>query len=203
MAYERFFVLVSRASGGCWHSLSGASYPPVWSASPVLSIAREADGHGELADGANPRPPITFEEPSISGRFAAPTGGGVGQILACLTQPSPARQGPVPIAQGPGGDDWWVTAPEETPRQPRAQDVAALVGVLAVLEGEVWAAELNARYEVAAIPEWAEHLARRLASDGLLRHDAGYMDLRQVLGDLNQRLRYVLGEHDEPDRTAS
>lgn len=96
-----------------------------------------------------------------------------------------------------------MTALEETPRRPRIQDVAALIGMLAVLEGEVWASELSARYEVAAIPEWVEHLASRLATDGILPSDGGTQELRRALGDLNQRLRYVLGEHDEPNRTSS
>jgi hypothetical protein len=48
------------------------------------------------------------------------------------------------------------------------------------------------------IPDWALRMARRLSRDGLLAADAGQRDLRQALNDLNHRLRYVLGEYDEP-----
>jgi hypothetical protein len=92
-----------------------------------------------------------------------------------------------------------MTALPETPRRPRARDVAALIGLLAVLEGEVWAADTDHD----DLPAWAAHLAQRLARDGLLAADAGNQELRRALGDLNQRLRYVLGEHDDPDRTSS
>lgn len=91
-----------------------------------------------------------------------------------------------------------MTALPATPRRPTIQDVAALIGVLAVLEGEVLAAVTD-RDE---LPDWAEHLTRRLTKDGLLQRGAGSPDLCQALGDLNQRLRYVLGEHDEPDRVS-
>ena len=91
-----------------------------------------------------------------------------------------------------------VTAFEETPRRPRARDVAVLIGVLAVLEGEVWASET----ESDDVPHWVDHLARRLARDDLLPAEAGTLELRRTLGDLNQRLRYVLGEYDDPERTS-
>ena len=76
--------------------------------------------------------------------------------------------------------------------------MAALIGLLAVLEGEVWAADTADD----DIPEWAKRLARRLSRDGLLASNPGNQELRRALGDLNQRLRYVLGEHDDPDRTS-
>ena len=85
-----------------------------------------------------------------------------------------------------------------TARQPQVRDVTALVGMLSVLEGEVWAGGAGADN----IPLWAEHLATRLRRDGLLADGAGNEALRQALGDLNQRLRFVLGEHDEPNRTS-
>lgn len=87
-----------------------------------------------------------------------------------------------------------MTAFEETPRRPRAQDVAALIGLLAVLERQVWASDS----ESDDIPHWVDRLARRLARDGLLPVDSGTQELRQTLGNLNQRLRYVLGEYDDP-----
>lgn len=79
------------------------------------------------------------------------------------------------------------------PRAAQSRDVAALIGMLAVLEGEVRAADAGDE-----VPGWALPLARRLSGDGLLPLDADPRELRQALNDLNQRLRYVLGEYDEP-----
>jgi hypothetical protein len=91
-----------------------------------------------------------------------------------------------------------MVSPPLTERSPRIEDVEALVGLLAALEGEVW------RVDDAAdtVPEWATKFAERLSRKGLLPDGAGNEALRRTLGDLNQRLRYVLGEHDEPDRTS-
>ena len=89
-----------------------------------------------------------------------------------------------------------MTIAELAPRRPRAEDTSALIGLLAVLEGEVWVAS---QAESDELPEWAQHLAARLAQDGLLEPEAGRQELRRTLGDLNQRLRYVLGEHNDPD----
>ena len=79
------------------------------------------------------------------------------------------------------------------PRAAQSLDVAALIGMLAVLESEVQGADAGDE-----VPDWALPLARRLNRDGLLPLDADSRELRQALNDLNQRLRYVLGEHDEP-----
>jgi hypothetical protein len=78
-----------------------------------------------------------------------------------------------------------------TPRRPRTQDVAGLIGLLASLEGELMAAKSD------DIPGWARHLADRMSRDGLLTADPHGRELRQSLNDLNHRLRYVLGEYDE------
>ena len=48
------------------------------------------------------------------------------------------------------------------------------------------------------VPDWAKRFADRFSRDGLLTADAGGRQVRQSLNDLNQRLRYVLGEYDEP-----
>ena len=82
---------------------------------------------------------------------------------------------------------------ELSPRAALKRDVAALIGLLAVLEGEV-AVEPGGN----EVPEWARPLARRLSVDGLLPPDVNRRQLRQGLNDLNHRLRYVLGEYDEP-----
>ena len=57
--------------------------------------------------------------------------------------------------------------------------------MLTVLEGHLIAGDLDA------------HVVDRLG-ERLVGPDAGAAELRVALGNLNQRLRYVLGEHDEP-----
>ncbi|GGL21491.1 hypothetical protein GCM10012284_65110 [Mangrovihabitans endophyticus] len=78
------------------------------------------------------------------------------------------------------------------PRSCRAPDVAALIGLLALLEGELMAG---------GVPE---HLSRRIRDRlervGLLGAAGTERDLRQSISDLNHRLRYALGEYDEPPR---
>lgn len=82
----------------------------------------------------------------------------------------------------------------ETPRRPRDQDVRALIGVLAVLEGEVLVTELDH-----LVPEeWMQRVLERLVRVGLLESKASVAELREELGDLNQRLRHVRGEYDGP-----
>jgi hypothetical protein len=70
------------------------------------------------------------------------------------------------------------------------QDAAALIGVMAVLEGHLVAGDLD--------PHVVDRLSERLVGRG-----AGAAELRVALGNLNQRLRYVLGEHDEPPAPAT
>lgn len=82
----------------------------------------------------------------------------------------------------------------KTPRRPRDQDVRALIGMLAVLEGEVRVTELDQLKP----QEWMDRVSQRLARVGLLESTASVADLREELGDLNQRLRYVRGEYDGP-----
>ena len=65
------------------------------------------------------------------------------------------------------------------------QDADALIGVTAVLEGHLIAGQLD--------PEVVGRLGARLVGPG-----AGPAELRVALANLNQRLRYVLGEYDEP-----
>lgn len=79
-----------------------------------------------------------------------------------------------------------------TPHRPRDEDVAALIGLLAVLEGDVWGqSDLDG-----AMPRWAVRIARRLSDDGLLGADPTSADLQAALGGLNDRLRHVRGEYD-------
>ena len=68
------------------------------------------------------------------------------------------------------------------------RDAAALVGMLAILEGAIWGGVLD---------EWTTGiLAHRLTADGLLAAGHDENGLRQAIGDLNQRLRQALGEYE-------
>ena len=68
------------------------------------------------------------------------------------------------------------------------RDVAVLIGVLAVLEGEVRSGE--------ASPRMTRHLSDRLARCGLLAADVASEGLARALSDMNQRLRVARGEYD-------
>lgn len=83
-----------------------------------------------------------------------------------------------------------MTSSEPVPNPVHIRDAAALVGVLAVLEGLL----LGDRLEDAT----AQKIAERFQAAGLLEERWAARDLRRVLDDLNQRLRYALGEYDEP-----
>lgn len=68
------------------------------------------------------------------------------------------------------------------------RDVAVLIGVLAVVEGQVRSGE--------ASPHMTRHLSDRLAQYELLSADAANDDLARTLSDINQRLRIARGEYD-------
>jgi hypothetical protein len=70
------------------------------------------------------------------------------------------------------------------------RDAQALIGLLAVVENEA----MNDQLDVGL----RNHLSRRLASVGLMTDAADSRQLRQALNDLNHRLRYALGEYEEP-----
>jgi hypothetical protein len=70
------------------------------------------------------------------------------------------------------------------PRSCRAADVAAVIVLLALLEGELMTGGVSQRL--------SRRIRDRLDVDGTER------DLRQSISDLNHRLRYALGEYDEP-----
>lgn len=71
---------------------------------------------------------------------------------------------------------------------------AVLIGVLASLEGLIQAGRIG--------EQEVEYFRRRLRTDGYLPNDSdpgtNDRDVRQKLNDLNQRIRYVLGEHEDP-----
>jgi hypothetical protein len=96
------------------------------------------------------------------------------------------RTGPQPYAGG-------MSAEAVAPRACRTQDLSALIGLLAVIEGELMTDE--------APQHLSGRLRRRLESAGLLEPGAGERDLRQAINDLNHRLRYAAGEYADPPST--
>jgi hypothetical protein len=65
-----------------------------------------------------------------------------------------------------------------------------MIGILAILEGVILAGQLD---------EWTTaKVGERFLQQGLLRADHDQHDLRQAINDLNQRLRYAIGEYDTP-----
>ena len=76
------------------------------------------------------------------------------------------------------------------PRSCRARDLTALIGLLAVLEGELMAGEVSQHL--------SDRIRHRLQSAAVLEPGGTEQHLRQSINDLNHRLRYALGEYDEP-----
>jgi len=76
------------------------------------------------------------------------------------------------------------------PRSCHVRDLSALIGLLAVMEGEIMVGEL------------AQHLSGRirdrLERAGILAANGAEPELCQSLEDLIHRLRYALGESDHP-----
>jgi hypothetical protein len=70
------------------------------------------------------------------------------------------------------------------------QDAAALIGMTAVLQGHLLIGELS--------PDLVDALNRRLHKAGLVESEAGPAELRLALANLTERVRYALGEYDEP-----
>ena len=73
------------------------------------------------------------------------------------------------------------------PNPVQHRDAAVLIGILAVLDGAIWAGSFD--------EQTAAKVAERFAQEGLLAADYDQRDLRQALGDLNKRLRYAAGEY--------
>ena len=76
------------------------------------------------------------------------------------------------------------------PNPVQQRDAAVMIGILAVLEGAIWAGGFG--------EQTAGRIAERFAQEGLLAADYDQRDLRQALGDLNQRLRFAAGEYGSP-----
>lgn len=69
-------------------------------------------------------------------------------------------------------------------------DAEVLIGILAILEGAIWGGSPDA---------WiTSKVAERFVQQGLLAAEHDQRDLRQVIGGMNQRLRYAAGEYDSP-----
>jgi hypothetical protein len=79
---------------------------------------------------------------------------------------------------------------EVGPNPVLSRDLAALIGILVVLESQLWVGEVS--------DDLADSLRDRLVRVGLLSEGATRYDLRQVINDLNHRLRYAAGEYPEP-----
>jgi hypothetical protein len=79
-------------------------------------------------------------------------------------------------------------APVPNPVQHR--DAEVLTGILAILEGAIWGSSLDARA--------ADKIAERFVHQGLLAAGHDQRDLRQAIGDMNQRLRHATGEYNSP-----
>ena len=78
------------------------------------------------------------------------------------------------------------------------RDASALIGVLANLEGIVWTTGIDDHAVQKLLTRLeSDRVAAPLAVSSDLRHN-----LRQALNDLNQQLRYALGEYDSPHNTA-
>jgi hypothetical protein len=67
------------------------------------------------------------------------------------------------------------------------QDVLSLLDILVVLLGELTADQLS--------PDLTTHVMRRLVKDRLLAEEASVGELRAVVADLVERLRFALGEY--------
>jgi hypothetical protein len=77
-----------------------------------------------------------------------------------------------------------------TPNPVQRGDANVLIGVLAILEGAIWADDLD---------QWTTtKVAERFVQQGLLAADHNQRDLRQAITDMNQRLRYAAGEYESP-----
>jgi hypothetical protein len=83
-----------------------------------------------------------------------------------------------------------VTTSEQVRRPLSELDSAAVIGVLSILEGELLGEALDV--------ELAARLRDRFVGAGSLPDGAGLGELRRALAELNQRVRYALGEYAEP-----
>ena len=76
------------------------------------------------------------------------------------------------------------------PNPVQHRDANVLIGILAILEGVIWAGQLDERT--------TGKVAERFVQQDLLDADYDQHDLRQAISDINQRIRYAAGEYDTP-----
>ena len=69
-------------------------------------------------------------------------------------------------------------------------DARVLIGILAILEGAIWAGDLS--------EPTTSQIAERFMQQGLLAADHDQHGLRQAINDMNHRLRYAVGEYNSP-----
>jgi hypothetical protein len=79
-------------------------------------------------------------------------------------------------------------APVPNPVEHR--DANVLIGILAILEGAIWAGRLDEGI--------TGKVAERFVQQGLLSAGYDQRDLRQAIDDMNQRIRHAAGEYDTP-----
>ena len=79
---------------------------------------------------------------------------------------------------------------DPVPNPVQHRDANVLIGILAILEGAIWVGQLDERT--------TGKVADRFVRQGLLGADHDQRDLRQVISDMNQRIRYAAGEYDTP-----
>ena len=77
-----------------------------------------------------------------------------------------------------------------TPNPVHRRDASALIGLLAILEGHL--------HDPDCADRPGQDLARPLLQAGLLEQGHSAQQLRQAINDLNQRLRYAIGEYATP-----
>ncbi|MEV4510004.1 hypothetical protein AB0K00_13700 [Dactylosporangium sp. NPDC049525] len=70
------------------------------------------------------------------------------------------------------------------------RDLSALIGLLAVIEGELTGGGISGRLSA--------RIQDRFERAEILEPGGTERDLRQSINDLNHRLRYALGEYDQP-----
>lgn len=82
-----------------------------------------------------------------------------------------------------------------TPNPVLMRDATTLVGLLAYVEG--------ALLDGSVTEHWARKLHDRFVRDGLLPPVSTDRDVRQVLNDVNHRLRYAIGDYPDPPSSVS
>jgi hypothetical protein len=76
------------------------------------------------------------------------------------------------------------------PKPLQRRDAEVLIAILAVLDGVIWGGSLD---------EWTTNkVAERLVRHGLLASDPNRNDVHRAFDDLNQRLRYAVGDYESP-----